>query len=566
MIRRFRLLGWLLALMVVLAPARGWCADGTPAAEAKDTAKDTRDAKDSKDTKDEAEDAPSPESPRASLDAYLSLARDGKYKEAGAYLDLSRAKDADPAVMSRRLKAVLDRWVWFNLDDISGKPDGNLDDGLPRDAEDIAKIPTSSGVRSPVRMVRESSRWVFARATVANIDDWYDQLEDRWLIERLPQALLKPGPRDILWWQWIALPLLLFTSALLGAGVTRLIRKGLDAITKRTTNTWDDTVVASLRGPLLVATTMGFTIVLLPYLRLYPPARAFLHQLVRGALLADFFWVLARLIDAGAAIGRRKGIVAGHATRSLIPLATRVGKVVVLAFAIVAFLSELGYPVASLIAGLGIGGLAFALAAQKTVENLFGAFSIGADQPFREGDTIRVDDLTGTVEVIGLRSTKIRTPDRTLVTIPNGSLAEKRLETFAARDRIRLGCVLGLVYETTADQMRRVLADVEGLLKGHPKIMPNSTVVRFTDFTSSSLKIEVGCYFQTADFDEFQLIRQELLLGFMGIIEKAGTAFAYPTQTLHMVADADRETKGTAPDGGVALPRRAPASLPNGNS
>jgi hypothetical protein len=126
------------------------------------------------------------------------------------------------------------------------------------------------------------------------------------------------------------------------------------------------------------------------------------------------------------------------ASRSLLSLGARIGKVALGIMALVAVISELGYPVTSLIAGLGIGGLAFALASQKTVENLFGAFSIGVDQPFCEGDFIKVEDFSGTVEAIGLRSTRIRTLDRTLITVPNGKLAEMRIETFAVRDRIRL--------------------------------------------------------------------------------------------------------------------------------
>jgi MscS family membrane protein len=197
-------------------------------------------------------------------------------------------------------------------------------------------------------------------------------------------------------------------------------------------------------------------------------------------------------------------------------------------------LSQLGYPVATLLAGLGIGGLAVALAAQKTVENLFGAFSIGADQPFREGDFVRIEDFVGTVEHIGLRSTKVRTLDRTLITIPNGKLAEMRLESFSARDRIRLACTIGLVYETSTEQMRQVLTELESVLREHPKIWPDAVVVRFMAFAGSSLDIEIMAWFQTSDWSEFQVIRQDVLLAFMDVVEGAGTAFAFPTRTIHL--------------------------------
>jgi MscS family membrane protein len=193
--------------------------------------------------------------------------------------------------------------------------------------------------------------------------------------------------------------------------------------------------------------------------------------------------------------------------------------------------------VASLIAGLGIGGLALALAAQKTVENLFGSVSVSVDQPCRVGDFVRVEGgLLGTVENIGLRSTRIRTLDRTIVTIPNGKFADARIETFAARDKVRLFTVVQLEYRTTAEQMRSVLAGFEQVLSRHPKIEPNSVVVRFAALGASSLDVEVVGIFLTSDWNEFTRIRQELFLELMEVVERAGTGFAFPTQTLHLAS------------------------------
>jgi MscS family membrane protein len=211
----------------------------------------------------------------------------------------------------------------------------------------------------------------------------------------------------------------------------------------------------------------------------------------------------------------------------------RATQIAVMAMAVVAVLSDIGYPVASLLAGLGIGGLALAFAAQKTLENLFGSVSISVDRPFQVGDFVRVEGgLVGTVEELGLRSTRIRTLDRTVVTIPNGKLADQRIETFAARDRCRLFFPMGLVYSTTAEQMRAVLSGVDALLRGHPRAWPDGIGVRFVGLSPSSLDVEVVAWFDTANWDEFQAIRQDLLLGVMDVVERAGTAFAYPTQTV----------------------------------
>jgi MscS family membrane protein len=258
---------------------------------------------------------------------------------------------------------------------------------------------------------------------------------------------------------------------------------------------------------------------------------------LRAAFLLVFFWAVWRAVDVVSDVALRSHWAHGSAaSRSLIPLAERIAKVVILAMAAVASLSLLGYPVASLIAGLGLGGLALALAAQKTVENLFGAFSLGVDQPFRVGDFVKIEDFVGTVEVIGLRSTRFRTLDRTLITIPNGRLAEMRIESFAVRDRLRLAMALGLVYDTTAAQMREVLTGFERVLRAHPKIWPESLTVRFSAFSSSSLDIEIMAWFETPDWNEFLGIRETILLQLMDVVEQAGTSFAFPTQTIHVAS------------------------------
>jgi MscS family membrane protein len=213
----------------------------------------------------------------------------------------------------------------------------------------------------------------------------------------------------------------------------------------------------------------------------------------------------------------------------LVPLGSRIGKVAIVSLAVIAILSELGYPVGSLIAGLGIGGLAVALAAQKTMENLFGTFAIGIDQPLRQGDVVRIDDLTGTVESIGLRSTRIRTADRTLITLPNGKLADSRIESYAHRDRIRFFSLIRLAHPAPPDQIRQVLASLEQVLRAQPKLWTESMVVRLVELTDVSVNIEVMAWFMTTDWAEFTTIRQDVLLAFTGAIEAADARLADTT-------------------------------------
>jgi MscS family membrane protein len=168
------------------------------------------------------------------------------------------------------------------------------------------------------------------------------------------------------------------------------------------------------------------------------------------------------------------------------------------------------------------------------VENLIGSITIGMDRPFRVGDSIQVDGVTGVVEAVGLRSSRIRTLDRTLVTIPNGRLADMRIESYSARDRWRISLQLGLRQDTTAAQMRQVLAGLEGALRGHPAAGPEAPLVRFAEFKDSCLSIEVQAWVEAADWHEFGRIRGELYLRFMEIVEAAGTGLAFPTQTIHL--------------------------------
>jgi len=273
-----------------------------------------------------------------------------------------------------------------------------------------------------------------------------------------------------------------------------------------------------------------------PALDLDPEAGEVLSHVQRAATYLVVFWAGFRSLnlafEAAAAAPWSK---VNPSLSGLLPLGRKLAKIVLLAIGVVSVLNELGFQVASLLAGLGIGGIALALAAQKTVENLFGSVAIGVDQPFRVGDFVRIEDVVGTVEAIGMRSTRIRTLDRTVVSFPNGKLADLKAETFAARDRLRLFVNLGLAYGTTAAQLRAILAGVEGALRGHPRIWPDGISVRFTEVRESSLNVEVMAWFQITDWNAFTAERQELLLRFLEVVEAAGTTLAYPTRTVHLV-------------------------------
>ena len=198
---------------------------------------------------------------------------------------------------------------------------------------------------------------------------------------------------------------------------------------------------------------------------------------------------------------------------------------------------ELGLPLYSVVAGLGIGGLAVALAIRPTLENLIGGIMLYVDQPVRIGDFCSFGDKTGTVETIGVRTTKIRALDRTLISIPNSALADMQLINWAKCDRMLINTTIGLRYETKNDQLRHVLVKFREMLHAHPKIHSDTVRVRFADFGQSSLDIGVRIYALTQDFNEYHAIREDVLLRMSDIVKKSGSSFAFPSQTLYMGRD-----------------------------
>lgn len=363
----------------------------------------------------------------------------------------------------------------------------------------------------------------------------------------LPAPLLTEGPRGLLWWQWVAIPVLVGIALVLGAALGWVTRRILGHLAARTRTDWDDRLLQRVAPPLGLLWAIAVFTALRPWLDLGGDASGVVSHVLRAGTYLAVFWAGFRSLDvaldaaAAAPWSRVNPSLSG-----LLPLGRKLGKVLLLAIGLVAVLNELGFQVASLLAGLGIGGIALALAAQKTVENLFGSVAIGVDQPFRVGDFVKIEDVVGTVETIGMRSTRIRTLDRTLVSYPNGKLADLRSETFAARDRLRLFVNLGLAYGTTATQLRAVLDGVEKALRAHPLIWPDGVAVRFNEFRDSSLNVEVMAWLQMTDWAAFTKERQELYLKFMGIVEEAGTSFAFPTRTVHLVQD-----RGAGPQGGA---------------
>ncbi|MBA3394289.1 MAG: mechanosensitive ion channel family protein [Deltaproteobacteria bacterium] len=358
------------------------------------------------------------------------------------------------------------------------------------------------------------------------------------MIEWIPAPLRVLGPWGLEYWQWLGIAIAIVIAVIAGRIAGRFVIWIAGRIATRTDATWDDDALLRLARPTRFLGKVLIARLLLPVLLLPASATSVIVNVLLAALGFGVIWGLVSVIDVIVSrLALQPWAVKRPASRALISLAGRTAKVLLLVIAAITFLGSFGLPVGSLIAGVGIGGIALAFGAQKTVENLFGAFAIGIDQPLREGDFVRTDaDTLGTVEAVGLRSTRIRTLDRTIVSIPNGRLSESKIETFGERDRCRLHTVIGLVYSTTSKQMREVLDGIERVLRAHPRTYQTEMVVRFMRFGSSSLDIEIQAWYDVNDFNAFRIWRQDMLLEIMGVVEAAGSAFAFPTQTLHVAS------------------------------
>jgi MscS family membrane protein len=243
-------------------------------------------------------------------------------------------------------------------------------------------------------------------------------------------------------------------------------------------------------------------------------------------------------IDVGLNRIQNRVLAAGQpAVRSLLLLSRRIVKALAVMTIGLLILNSLGFNLSVVLAGLGIGGLAIALAAQKTIENLFGGISVLSDKSLQVGDTCRVGEHVGQVEDIGLRSTAIRALDRKLVYIPNGVLATMQLENLSSRDKFRFNHVIGLRYETTPDQLRNVLAALRRLLYQHPNVENESARVRLLRFGAYSLDAELFAYVLAAGYLEFLGVQEDLLLRIMDIVSNSGTGFAFPSQTTYTASD-----------------------------
>jgi MscS family membrane protein len=438
--------------------------------------------------------------------------------------------------LAQELDALLDRDPqFFEGAALSRRPEGNLADGLAPQFERVASYPVN-GKTIELQLERIELRsglqvWVFSAASVDAIPKLF-QVTSESLIERhLPALLVTWKLMDTSLWRWIGLVLLALFLFALGKALSRLAMIFVRVLSARIAPKVDSGKLNALVGPFQVLLFVMLFRAGLESMALSPALKSYVLRGLETLVIAGLAWLALRISDLG--VDRlRKALESRHNTfsRSALPLATRILKLTILIFALTAVLGRLGFQTTALLTGLGIGGVAVALAAQKTIENLFGGVSVISDRPVFVGDFCRFGERTGTIEDIGLRSTRIRTLDRTMLTVPNGEFASMILENFSKRDKLWFHHTLNLRRDTTPDQVRQILSAIQKLLTEHPKVETGPIPVRFVGVGTYSLDLEVFAYVLTSNGDEFLTIQQELLLKLLDEVAAAGTALALPTQ------------------------------------
>jgi len=304
----------------------------------------------------------------------------------------------------------------------------------------------------------------------------------------------------------------------------------------RTKTTLDDKLFPALEGPVKAAIVVVGTVAALKVLKLSVAADQTLGYASTLAFSFVLFWGFLRcfntVLDHLQEIAHEKHL----GVAPFMPWIKKTLLAVVITFGVLLIAQSLGADVKAFLAGLGIGGLAFALAAQDTIANVFGSIVVAIDQPFKVGETVRIGGFLGTVEDIGLRSTRLRALDRSLVVIPNKTVAAEAVTNLARFDARRVEQVIGLTYDTTADRMQGIVEEFRRLILAEDEVDPASVICYFRDYNSSSLDIWIVFVVKNPDFHKHMALRQRLNLAFMRAVETRGLSFAFPTQTVHVAS------------------------------
>jgi|SRR5579871_589062 len=476
----------------------------------------------------EARDPLGRSTPQGSVFQFLEACHARDYSKAIYYLDLRRmpatARSKDGPELARQLEDLLDDTP-FDITTLSRDPAGDQADGLAPAFDRLASFQVD-GQTVDLQLERLEPKggvpvWEVSADSVALIPKAHQAVAETPFEKKLPQVLVTFEILDTPVWRWIALVAasvaLWIVAGILSRALVVVLRPLVEA--------------TGFRGPVHIALVVVGLRVVMEFASPATLSRTFLERALGLTLSLAVAWAGAVAVDLIAERWRSRLDPRMQAVSySVLPLGRQVLKLSFFLVAILGVLSAWGFNTTAILAGVGVGGIAIALAAQKTIEDLFGGISVISDRPVLVGDVCHFGDRTGTVMHIGLRSTRIRTPDRTVISVPNAQFATMTLENISGRDKIWFHPTLNLRRDTTSDQLSRVLASFREILVGHPKVETGKIPVRFVGAGVYSLDVEVVAYVTTSDYDEFLEIQQDLLLQMLRAVEQAGTALAVPLQ------------------------------------
>jgi MscS family membrane protein len=323
--------------------------------------------------------------------------------------------------------------------------------------------------------------------------------------------------------------------ALLGRRiVTALLFPTLRRLAERTATTLDDKLFPALERPAAALVTLTGIFSALRVLKLSAEADLYIGHGSQVAFSLVLFWgawcALSAVLEHAGEVARERNL----GVAAFMPWIRKTALVLFAVLGALLTIQGLGFDVKALLAGLGIGGLAFALAAQDTLANVFGAIVVAVDQPFRVGDSVRIGGNVGKVEDVGLRSTRVRLQDRSLMVIPNKTVASDTITNLSRFTGRRFEQVLGLTYSSRPEQLEAIVADIRALLLARPEVESREVHVYFREFGASSLDLWLAYELSEADFGRSLEIKQEINLAIMRAVEARGLAFAFPTRTVEL--------------------------------
>lgn len=482
--------------------------------------------------------------PRGTVEGFIKAAAREQYKIAANYLNLdTKLKDSPDSVkVAKALQVLLDKGNIYPYSWISDNGTGQQDDNLGPNQDRIGAA-TINGesfdlILESITDTTGGPIWLFSSQTIQRVPIDTAVVQNTTMVEQVSPGFLEEtewGGVPVA--HWLAMVLIVVLSYILAGLIIRFLVYIIPLVWHRARTEATAGIIQSFVLPIRLYLAVWLFVVASRAAGISIIVRQRLTDLTLIVGVVAFLLLLWQLLDFITRLVEKRMLHHGNQSGvSALLFLRRAAKVALVIFGSIIILDTFGWDVTTWLTALGIGGIAIALGTQKTVENFVGSVTLIADHPVRVGDFCLAGGVLGTVEQIGMRTTKIRTLGRTVVSIPNGELSSLKIENFAPRDKFLFNPTLGLRYETTPEQLRYLLVELRAILFAHPKI-DSGPRIRFTGFAPDSLKLEVWSYIKTISNDEFLEVQEDLYLRFMEVVEASGTGFAFPSQTIYFAKD-----------------------------